>query len=74
MDSFMKKVRVLAPECTLSPHLSRRMYLYFVFQLPGQTVGLHLKIIMGLKVHPELRLDSKIASEPQGRIEWGTFS
>lgn len=33
----------------------------FRFQYPGQTVGLHLKIIMGLKVHPELRLNRSSA-------------
>jgi hypothetical protein len=45
--------------------LSRRAYLYFLLQLPGQPVGLYLKIIMSLKIHPELGLDSKVAVEAQ---------
>jgi hypothetical protein len=44
------------------------MYLYFLLQLPGQTVRLYLKIIMGLKIHPELGLDSKVAARAQSRI------
>jgi hypothetical protein len=44
------------------------MYLYFLLQPPGQSVGLYLKIVMSLKIHPELGLNAEVAAKTQGRI------
>lgn len=40
---------------------------YLLFQFPGQTLGLHLKVIVGLKVHPKFRFYPEVASKTQRR-------